>query len=97
MSSAVEVEVGTIHFNGNVAIPVRTAIIEMGHPQDPTPLKTNNNSRWILQQKIKPKRSKCFDMKFHWMKNRITQGQVYVYWYKGIYNWLDYFIKHPPP
>ena len=32
MSSAAEAEVGTVHYNGKIAIPIRTAVIEMGHP-----------------------------------------------------------------
>ena len=64
MSSAAEEEVGTIHHNNKIAIPVRTAIIEMVYPQGPTPLKTDNNAAGgFFNKKIKPKRSKCFDMK----------------------------------
>ena len=97
MLSAAEAEVGTIYHNGKVAIPVRTAIIEMVHPQGPTPLKTNNKiADGFFNKKIKLKRSKCFKMKFHWMKNGIIQGTYYVYWDKGINNWADHFTEHQP-
>ena len=98
MSSVAEAEVGTVHHNGKIAIPVRTAVIEMGHPQGLTPLKTDNSTADdFFNKTIKPKRSKAFDMKFHWMKDRIEQQQFWVYWDKGINNWADYFTKHHPP
>ena len=98
MSSAAEAEVGTVHHNGKVAVPIITALNEMGHLQGPIPLKTDNlTAEGFLNKKIRQKRSKSFDMRFHWMIDRIQQGQFWVYWDKGINNWADYFTKHHPP
>ena len=56
MSSAAEAEVGTIHHNGKAAMPVRTALDEMGYPQGPTLVKTDNNTAdGFLNKKIKQK------------------------------------------
>ena len=98
MSSAAEAEVGTVHHNGKVAVPIITALNEMGHLQGPIPLKTDNlTAEGFLNKKIRQKRSKSFEMRFHWMIDRIQQGQFWVYWDKGINNWADYFTKHHPP
>ena len=98
MSSAAEAEVGTVHHNVKIAIPVQTAVIEMVHPQGPTPFKTDNSTAGgFSNKKIKPKSSKAFDMNFHWMNDRIEQKQFWVYFDKGINNWADCFTKHHPP
>ena len=34
------------------------------------------------------------DMRFFWLKDRITQQQFYIYWDKGSNNHGDYFTKH---
>ena len=42
MASAAEAEVGALYMNAQEAVPFRTCLIEMGHPQPATPLKTDN-------------------------------------------------------
>ena len=75
MSSAAGAKVGTIYPNGKVVISVRASIIEIGHPQDPTPLKTDNNTAdGFFNKKIKPKRSESFDMKFYWVLDQIKKN-----------------------
>ena len=44
ISSAAKAEVGIAHLNSKAAIPVRNALNEMGQPQEPTPIKTDNNT-----------------------------------------------------
>ena len=37
------------------------------------------------------------DMRFHWMQDRVAQGQYKVIWQAGRDNTADYFTKvHPP-
>ena len=43
------------------------------------------------------KRSKAFDMRYHWIKDRIAQKQFDLYWSTGRLNRGDYFTKHHPP
>lgn len=98
MGSAAEAETTTAHMNAQQAVPIRTMLIELGHPQPPTPLKTNNSTaNGILNSNIKQKRSKAFDMRFHWLRDRIKQHQFQVYWQPGNQNYADYFSKHHPP
>ena len=74
MSSAAETGIGTIHKHGKAAIPIRVALDEMGHKQDPNPLKTDNNTvEGFFSNTIRKKRYKAFDMKFHWVIDHIKQ------------------------
>ena len=43
---------------------------------------------------MRQKRSKAWDMRYHWIRDRDAQGQFIFYWAKGLNNWADYFTKH---
>ena len=71
MASAAESEVGGLFMNAQEAVPERKTLIELGHPQPPTPLKTDNSTSYgILDGTVKQKRSKALVMKFYWIKDR---------------------------
>jgi len=36
-------------------------------------------------------------MRYHWIRDRIAQGQFDLYWARGAQNRGDYFTKHHPP
>ena len=98
LASAAETELGALFFNGQEAVPLRHALMEMGHPQPPTPIQTDNTTAsGIVNSSIRPKRSKAMDMRFHWMQDRCNQKQFLVYWKPGKHNLADYFSKHHPP
>ena len=70
MASAAEAEVAGLFINANKAVPVRHTLIKMGHPQPPTPLKTNNMAaQGILTGKFRQKKSISVDMRFWWLKD----------------------------
>ena len=72
MASAAEAETGAIFLNGQQAVPIRTTLIEMGHPQTPTPIKTDSKtSHGVITRNMRHKRSMAFDMHFNWMRCRI--------------------------
>ena len=63
VSSAAEAECGGPYINAQNAIPIRDALIAIGHPQAPTPIKTDNaTALGIVSNLMKPKRSKTWDM-----------------------------------
>ena len=73
---------------------------ELGHPQpkEGTPaFMDNSTSHGILTSTMRSKLSKAFDMRFHWIKDRIQQKQFQLIWRKGATNMADYFSKHHPP
>jgi hypothetical protein len=99
-SSAAEAETASLFLNAQEAIPMITALEEMGHkqPTTGTPMETDNSTaHGILHAKVRMKRSKAFDMRYHWLKDRIAQGQFNLYWASGKLNSADYFTKHHPP
>ena len=76
MASAAEAKTGAILLNDQQAVPIGTSLIKMGYPQPPTPFKTDSATYYvILTGNMRRKRSKAFDMRFHWMCCRIKQNQ----------------------
>ena len=77
MSLAAEAELGALFHNGQVAEPIRTCLAEMGHLQPCTPMKTDNSTAaGIINSSIREKKSKAMDMRFFWIKDRVTQKNV---------------------
>ena len=98
MSSAAEAEVGAFFLNTKEGVPLRTALMEMGHPQPATPVQTDNSTAFgIVHQIVKQVRSKAMDMRFYWVRDRVKQGQFHVYWAPGSGNLADYFTKKHSP
>ena len=76
MSSAAEAEIAVIFINSKLAVPLRQALIEMGHPYPPTKIKTDNNTaEGIIYGIITQTRSKAINMRFYWLKCRQAQKQ----------------------
>ena len=97
MASATEAEVGALFYNAQDACALRHALEFLGHPQPPTPIQTDNScAEGIANDTVKQRRSKAIDMRFYWVRDRVKQGQFYIYWKKGSDNWGDYFTKHHP-
>jgi hypothetical protein len=99
-ASASEAETSSLFLNAQEAVPILTALVEMGHPQPSagTPIETDNSTaHGILHAQVRMKKSKAFDMRFHWLKDRISQKQFNLYWAPGKSNSADYFSKHHSP
>ena len=97
MASAAEAELGALFYNGQAAEPIRTCLEEMGYPQPSTPIKTDNSTAaGIVNSSIRQKKSKAMDMRFYWIKDRVSQKHFLVYWESGLSNKGDYYTKHFP-
>ena len=97
VSSAAEAETAGVFYNAQKAIPIRYILEQLGHQQPPTPLKTDNSTALgFVRNNIHQKRSKSWDMRYHWLRDRMTRNQFNVYWEKGTNNNADYFTKHHP-
>ena len=98
VASAIEAEIGTVFKNCQACLSMRTALQEIGHPQPPTPVEVDNQCTvGILTDIVKQKWSKSMNMRFFWARNRIRQGQFFIYWRPGKNNRADYFTKHHAP
>jgi hypothetical protein len=95
MASAAEAEVGALFENGQEAVSIRNTLMDMGHPQKATPVKTDNSTAaGISNNTMKQRRSRAMDMRFYWIRDRVQQQQFIVYWRPGTENLADYFTKH---
>jgi hypothetical protein len=98
MSSAAEAEIAALFLNAKHSIPMRNTLIELGHAQPPTPIRTDNSTaNGIMNSTVKQNRSKAIDMRFYWLRDRVDQGQFNVFWAPGAVNLADYFTKHHSP
>ena len=80
MSSATEAEIWTVFKSCQACVSIRMTLIKVGHPQPPTPIEVDNQcDKGIFTDTIKQKRSKCMDMLFFWVRDRINQGQFFIY------------------
>ena len=76
MSPAAEAELGALFLNPRQALPARTTLFEMGHPQPPTPIQTDNTAPLVFVGKyLIPKATKSTYMQHWWMRNRSDQKQ----------------------
>ena len=97
VSSSAEAEVAGIFHNATMAVPIRHMLEALNHPQPPTPLKTDNSTATgFIYDNIHQKRSKAWDMRYHWLRDRETQRQFKIFWRPGTNNDGDYFTKHHP-
>jgi hypothetical protein len=98
LSSATEAEMGALFYNAKDAAWLRTTLEDLGHPQPPTPIQTDNAcAAGIINDTVKQRRSKAIDMRFYWVRDRVRQNQFIVHWRKGTDNLADYFTKHHSP
>ena len=100
MSSAAEAETGGLFLAAQRACPIRATLEELHHkqPVNGTPLYNDNSTATgILTSSLRQKFSKAFDMRFHWLRDRIDQKQFQILWRRGQDNMADSFTKHHPP
>lgn len=98
VASAAESELGGLFHNARDAEPIRTTLEELGYPQGPTPLQTDNTTAaGIANRSVKLKRSKAMTMRYFWVQDRVSQNHFRIYWDRGLLNLADYFTKHHPP
>ena len=99
VSSAAEAETAALFHNAQTSIPIRRLLIALGHPQPPTPIKIDNSTaHGFVHNNIQQRRSKSWDMRYHWLRDKETHKIINVHWDKGKNNKADYFTKtHPTP
>ena len=90
LSSAAESEMSAMFKNVMQGIIIRTILADLNHKQPPTPVRTNNSiALGIVNDTIKQVRSRTMDIHFHFVQDRMLQGQFYIFWDKGGHNLGD--------
>ena len=98
VASSAEAETGGLFINAQNIIPIRQALEALGHRQPATPLKTDNSTACnFVHKNMKQRRSKSWDMRYNWLRDKETQQLVRIFWEKGCLNDADYFTKHHSP
>ena len=98
VASAAEAETAGLFLNAQNIIHLRQTLSDLGHPQPPTPLKTDNTTaNDFVHANMKRKRSKSWDMRYHWLRDKTLHNQVHIFWDKGSNNNADYYTKHHAP
>ena len=95
MGSAAKADIGAVYTNVQQAVPIRTLLRELGHPQPATPIQVDNSTvDSLANDTIKQKQLKTINMHFYWIRGRTSQGRFLIYWQPGITNLGDYHTKH---
>ena len=99
VASATEAETGGLSHNRKIILQIRQTLAALGHPQPPTPLKTDNSTSYrFVHNKMKQKMSKSWDMRFNWLRDKAKVKKLLrIYWERRTKNWANYFTKHHPP
>ena len=97
VASSAEAETAGLFHNAQVAIPIRYMLNQLGHQQPATPLKTDNRTATsFVHNNLTQKRSKSWDMRYYWLRDKEATQQFTIYWDKGTNNHADYYTKHHP-
>jgi len=97
VSAASEAELAALFLNGQAAMPTRQTLQDLGYPQSATPIFTDNTTALgIASSTVRLKRSKAIDMRYFWIRDRVTLGDYSVTWGPGCENLGDYFTKTHP-
>jgi hypothetical protein len=96
-ASAAEAEYAALFMTARMLIPIRMLLVDLGYEQEATLILCDNAvAVKLANATLVEKRSKTFDNRFHWVRDRVKQGQFKVEWRKGTQNLSDIFTKLLP-
>ena len=71
VSSVAEAETAVLFYNTKIIIELRRSLLALGHDRPPTPIKTDNSTTFgYVKNFVNQRRSKSWDMRFHWLKEK---------------------------
>ena len=94
MSSTAEAELGERYINSKLSTQMWHTLAEMGHPQPPIPVQTNNSTAYGIVKKIIPGATNAMDMHFHWLHDCKKQNHSIVTCDQGEKNYTNYWTKN---
>ena len=98
VASAAEAELAALYHTAREMVPLRHTLTEMGWPQPPSPLQTDNSTALgFVNDTIIQRRTKMVWHRLHWLRCRESQQHFRYYWHAGASNLADYHTKHHPP
>ena len=98
VTSAAEAETAGLFYNCQTAVDLRNMLNALGHPQPTTAVKTDNSTAAsFVKYLIKQRRSKLWDVRYHWLSEKQNEKVFNIYWDSGKNNLSDYHTKHHSP
>ena len=80
LSSSAEAETAGLFHNAQITIPMRHILDSIGHVQPATPLKTDNSiAHSFAHNDIHQKRSKSWDMRHNWLREKQTKDAFRIF------------------
>jgi hypothetical protein len=94
-ASAAEAELGALFLNAQEAKVLWLTLLELGHPQPPTPIHIGNTTTiGIVNNTIKCQCSCAMEMRYFWLSDGKTQNYFNFFYQPGQENLGDYPSKH---
>ena len=98
VTSAAEAETAGLFYNAQTAIELKNILSALGHLQSAVPIKTDNaTAASFVTDNLKMKRSKAWDVRYHWLSEQQKEKKLNIYWDSGNNNIADYHSKHHSP
>ena len=84
--------------NAQLALPTRHALeAGLDYPQSPSPLKSDNSTTTcFFNNNMHQRRSKSWDVRCHWLRDKQTQQLITLHWDKSANNLANYYLKYHP-
>ena len=97
VASDAECEYASLYSLARMDTWLRATATVLGYPQPATIIFCDNACAvGIATDTVKLNRTKSIDMRFHWIRDRVRQGQFVVEWHQGANNLADFFTKPLP-
>ncbi len=94
-ASAAEAKLSALFLNAQEAKVLWLTLLELRHPQPPTPIHINNTTTiGIVNNTIKHQRSRAMEKRYFWLLDGKTQTYLKFYYQPGQENLGDYPSKH---
>ena len=91
-SAAAEAELAALFHNAREIVPLQIIAEEIDHPQPATEIRMDNTTaKGIADNTLKQQRSKAIDMRFYWIRDRISQNQFKIILAPGKTNIAAFF------
>ena len=97
-ASAAESEYAAQFINGVAGCHALNILSELGYPQSNTKMYSDNLvAKGIANDEITIRKSKAFHTRYHWIRDRVRQGQYTIVYLQGAKLLADFFTKPQPP
>eukprot|EP00957_Ditylum_brightwellii_P045519 3450910-Ditylum_brightwellii.AAC.1 len=84
--------------SAQLAVIIPAILQAIGHPQGHTRIKTDNiTANSFVYASMHTKRSKTWDMRYHWLREKAVRKALDIYWDRNYSNDADYVTKHHSP